>query len=168
MKLKNIFLILFLCCTSLCFAQDKLFEKYADMDNVTSVFISKKMFDMIPNVESGGLNLMNLKGKINNLQIVTSDKQEVRSNSSRAADNEFSSLISKSHEELMRVKDNDTRASFYIVQNGDLINEMIMLADTDSDYVVIRITGKFTLEDIQEVAKSFSQNDKKEVTISYN
>lgn len=26
MKLKNIFLILFLCCTSLCFAQDKLFE----------------------------------------------------------------------------------------------------------------------------------------------
>ena len=70
MKLKNIFLILFLCCTSLCFAQDKLFEKYADMDNVTSVFISKKMFDMIPNVESGGLNLMNLKGKINNLQIV--------------------------------------------------------------------------------------------------
>lgn len=63
MKLKNIFLILFLCCTSLCFAQDKLFEKYADMDNVTSVFISKKMFDMIPNVESGGLNLMNLKGE---------------------------------------------------------------------------------------------------------
>ena len=40
MKSKNIFLILFLCCTSLCFAQDKLFEKYADMDNVTSVFIS--------------------------------------------------------------------------------------------------------------------------------
>lgn len=31
MKLKNTFLILFLCCTSLCFAQDKLFEKYADM-----------------------------------------------------------------------------------------------------------------------------------------
>lgn len=164
MKLKNIFLILFLCCTSLCFAQDKLFEKYADMDNVTSVFISKKMFDMIPNVESGGLNLMNLKGKINNLQIVTSDKQEVRDQMRK----EFSSLISKSHEELMRVKDNDTRASFYIVQNGDLINEMIMLADTDSDYVVIRITGKFTLQDIQDVAKSFSQNDKKEVTISYN
>ena len=141
MKSKNIFLILFLCCTSLCFAQDKLFEKYADMDNVTSVFISKKMFDMIPNVESGGLNLMNLKGKINNLQMRK----------------EFSNLISKSHEELMRVKDNDTRASFYIVQNGELINEMIMLADTDSDYVVIRITGKFTLEDIQEVAKSFEK-----------
>lgn len=112
---------------------------------------------MIPNVESGGLNLMNLKGKINNLQIVTSDKQEVRDQMRK----EFSSLISKSHEELMRVKDNDTRASFYIVQNGDRINEMIMLADTDSDYVVIRITGKFTLQDIQDVAKSFPKTIKR-------
>lgn len=153
MKSKNIFLILFLCCTSLCFAQDKLFEKYADMDDVTSVFISKKMFDMIPDIESGGLNLMNLKGKINNLQIVTSDKPEVRDRMQK----EFSSLIGKSHEELMRVKDDDTRASFYIVQNGELINEMIMLADTDSDYVAIRITGKFTLEDIQEVAESLEK-----------
>ena len=98
MKSKNIILILFLFCTSLCFAQDKLFEKYADMDNVTSVFISKKMFDMIPNIESGGLNLMNLKGKINNLQIVTSDKQELREQMKK----EFGSIISRSHEELMR------------------------------------------------------------------
>ena len=45
MKLKNTFLILFLCCTSLCFCPDnqKKFEKYADMDNVTSVFISKNV-----------------------------------------------------------------------------------------------------------------------------
>lgn len=154
MKSKNIFLILFLFCTSLCFAQDNLFEKYADMDNVTSVFISKKMFDLMPDIESGGLDLVNLKGKINNLQIITSDKRDVRDQMRK----EFGTLISKSHEELMRVKDNDTRASFYITQQGDLINEMVMLADTDSDYVVIRLTGRFTLQDIQDVAKSFSKD----------
>ena len=133
MKLKNIFLILFLCCTTF-YIRDHVEHFFGDED---------------------GCNI---------IHIVTSDRQEVRDQMRK----EFSSLISKSHEELMRVKDNDTRASFYIVQNGDLINEMIMLADTDSDYVVIRITGKFTLQDIQDVAKSFSQNDKKEVTISYN
>lgn len=154
MKSKNIFLILFLFCTSLCFAQDNLFEKYADMDNVTSVFISKKMFDLMPDIESGGLDLVNLKGKINNLQIVTSDKRDVRDQMRK----EFGTLISKSHEELMRVKDDDTRASFYIIQQGDLINEMVMLADTDSDYVVIRLTGRFTLQDIQDVAKSYSKD----------
>lgn len=162
MKYKNIFLILFLCCTSLCFAQDKLFDKYADMDDVTSVFISKKMFDMMPNIESGGLNLMNLKGKINNLQLLTTEKRDVQDQMRK----EFSGLIGKSHEELMRVKDNNTKAAFYIEQNGELINEMIMLADTDSNYVVIRLTGKFTLQDIQDVAKSISIHDKKQVTIS--
>lgn len=163
MKYKNIFLILFLCCTSLCFAQDKLFEKYADMDNVTSVFISKKMFEMMPSIESGGLDLINLKGKINNLQILTSDKREIRDQMRK----EFSGLIGKSHEELMRVKDNKTKATFYIEQKGDLINEMIMMADTESEYVIIRLTGKFTLQDIQNVANSFSKEDGKNVSVSF-
>ncbi len=163
MKYKNIFLILFLCCTSLCFAQDRLFEKYADMDNVTSVFISKKMFEMMPNIESGGLDLMNLKGKINNLQILTSEKREIRDQMRK----EFSGLIGKSHEELMRVKDNNTKATFYIEQKGDQINEMIMLADTDSMYVIIRLAGKFTLQDIQNVANSFSKENEKNISISY-
>lgn len=163
MKYKNIFLILFLCCTSLCFAQDRLFEKYADMDNVTSVFISKKMFEMMPNIESGGLDLMNLKGKINNLQILTSEKREIRDQMRK----EFSGLIGKSHEELMRVKDNNTKATFYIEQKGDQINEMIMLADTESEYVIIRLAGKFTLQDIQNVANSFSKENEKNISISY-
>ena len=50
MKTKNILLILFLCCTSICFAQSKLFDKYSEMDTVTSVYISKAMFQMIPDM----------------------------------------------------------------------------------------------------------------------
>ena len=153
MKTKNILLILFLCCTSICFAQNKLFDKYSEIDNVTSVYISKAMFQMMPKIETNGLNLMNLKGKINSLQIVTSDKREVRDQMRK----EFSSLIGQSHEELMRVKDNDTRASFYIVQNGDLINEMIMLADTDNSFNVIQLLGNFTLQDIQEITKEMNK-----------
>ncbi|RHJ84899.1 DUF4252 domain-containing protein [Parabacteroides sp. AM08-6] len=152
MKAKNIFLLLFLCCTTLCMAQDKLFEKYADMDNVTSVFISKAMFQMMPSIESGGLNLMNLKGKIDNLQILTSENQETKEMMRK----DFTSHIGKSHELLMRVKDKDTKATFYIEQEGNRVSEMIMLADADSSYVVIRITGNFTLQDIRDVANSIS------------
>ena len=153
MKTKYIFLLLCLFYSTLCVAQDKLFDKYADMNNVTSVYISKKMFQMIPSIESGGLNLANLKGKIENMQILTSDKQEIKENMKK----DFSNIIGKSHEMLMRVKDNNTNAVFYAEQKGDLINEMIMLADSDSSYVVIRLTGKFTLQDIQDVANSFSK-----------
>lgn len=156
MKTKYIFLLLCLFCSTLCFAQDKLFDKYADMNNVTSVYISKKMFQMIPSIESGGLNLANLKGKIENMQILTSDKQEIKENMKK----DFSNIIGKSHEMLMRVKDNNTNAVFYVEQKGDLINEMIMLADSDSSYVVIRLAGKFTLQDIQDVASSIQSSKK--------
>ena len=37
---------------------------------------------------------------------------------------------------------------------------MIMLADTDSSYVVIRMTGNFTMDDLQELAGQ-SENDNK-------
>ena len=79
MKTRNSLLVLFLLCSTLCFAQDKLFEKYADKDNVTSVYISKSMFQMMPdNMRAGGLDLGNLKGKIHNLQILTSENKEVK------------------------------------------------------------------------------------------
>ena len=42
MRLKQLYTILLLCCVNICFAQNKLFDKYADMDDVTSVYISKK------------------------------------------------------------------------------------------------------------------------------
>ena len=51
MRLKQLYTILLLCCVNICFAQNRLFDKYADMDDVTSVYISKKMFQMMPVME---------------------------------------------------------------------------------------------------------------------
>lgn len=153
MKTKNILLLLFLCCTSICFAQNKLFDKYSEMDNVTSVSISKAMFQMIPNFETNGLNLMNLKGKIEGLQILTTENNSIK----ETMRNDFKNLIGKDHEELMKVKDGKTRATFYVKQKGDLISELIMLADTDKSFNVIRLSGNFTLQDIQEITKEMNK-----------
>lgn len=153
MKTKNILLILFLCCTSICFAQNKLFDKYSEMDNVTSVSISKAMFQMMPNFETNGLNLMNLKGKIEGLQILTTENNSIK----ETMRNDFKNLIGKDHEELMKVKDGKTRATFYVKQKGDLISELIMLADTDKSFNVIRLSGNFTLQDIQEITKEMNK-----------
>ena len=139
MKTKNILLILFLCCTSICFAQNKLFDKYSEMDNVTSVYISKAM--------------LNLKGKIEGLQVLTTENNSIK----EKMRDDFKKLISKDHQELMRVKDGKTRATFYVKQKGDLISEMIMLADTDNSFNVIQLLGNFTLQDIQEITKEMNK-----------
>nr|WP_129730862.1 DUF4252 domain-containing protein [Parabacteroides goldsteinii] len=153
MKTKYIFLLLFLFSTSICFAQNKLFDKYSEMDNVTSVYISKAMFQMIPNFETNGLNLMNLKGKIEGLQILSTNDNSKKENMRT----DFKGLIGKNHEELMRVKEGKARATFYVKKKGELISELIMLADTDSSFNVIQLSGNFTLKDIQEITKEINK-----------
>ena len=150
MKTRNSLLVLFLLCSTLCFAQDKLFEKYADKDNVTSVYISKSMFQMMPdNMRAGGLDLGNLKGKIHNLQILTSENKDVKEQMKA----DFDAVVGKDHELLMKVKSDDTRASFFVKQKGEKISELIMLTDEEEDYVVMRLTGDFTIQDIRQIAE---------------
>ena len=149
MKTKSIYILLLLCCASICFAQDKLFEQYADMDDVTSVYISKKMFDLMPDIETGGLDLKDLRGKIDNLQILTTDREDLCAKMRK----DFKNLVTQSHEELMRIKDGDEKVTFYILQEGNRIREMLMFSDSYDEFVIIRLQGKFTLEDIQKIAK---------------
>lgn len=151
MKTKYLYIIIFALVANISMAQGKLFDKYAEMDNVTSVYISKKMFQMMPNIETAGLNLSNLKDKIESLQVLTTERKDIQAKMR----NEFTSLIGKEHEELMRVKDGNTRANFYIKQKGDLITDMIMIADEgDEGFSIIQLLGSFTLQDIQEITGS--------------
>ena len=57
----------------------------------------------------------------------------------------------------MRVKYGNTRATFNVKQKGDLISELIMLADTDKSFSVIQLIGNFTLQDIQEITKEMNK-----------
>jgi len=148
MQTKHFLLALSLFCTSICFAQNKIFEKYADMDNVTSVYISKAMFQMMPTIEKVGVNLMNLKGKIESLQLVSSENKDRIAQMKK----DFSQLVTSQHQELMRIKEENTRVHFYSNIKNDQVKELLMLVDSDDNYVAILLSGNFTLKDIQEIA----------------
>jgi hypothetical protein len=127
----------------------QLFDKYTDTDGVTSVYISKAMFRIMPGIENMGLNLVNMSGKIESLYILTTEKKELIP----AMRKEFSQLIKEDHEELMRVRDGSTKATFYANMKGDLVKDLLMLSDTESEFTVIQLLGSFTLQDIQKITK---------------
>jgi len=156
--MKTRYLIITLLCivfTQSVFAQNssKLFEKYADMDNVTSVYISKAMFKMMPTMQTAGLNLMNMKGKVESLQVLTTERKDL----TIKMRNEFAQLVTRQHQELMRVRDGKTKATFYAIMQGDLVKDMLMLADTEEGFTVIQLLGNFTLQDIQEITKDMDK-----------
>jgi hypothetical protein len=151
MKTKHLIIVLSLLCCRVSVAQEnKLFEKYADMDHVTSVYISKAMFQMMPNIENAGMNLMSLKGKVESLQLVTTEKKEQIPQMRK----DFSQLVKSQMQELMRIRSDNTNVTFYSDTKEDEIQQLLMLADTDSSYTVIRLIGHFKLKDIQELTQS--------------
>jgi len=153
MKARHVILVIVLFSAATCFGQNRLFDKFSEMDNVTSVYISKAMFQMLPNINTQGLNLGDMKGKIESLQILSTEDKSTAEKMRK----DFSSLEKRDKEELMRVRDGDTRATFFAVKDGDIITELFMLADNKDDFTIIQLLGKFTLQDIQDITEAVSK-----------
>lgn len=142
--------------TAMCPAQDKFLEKYGAMNGVTVVSISPKMFQLMPDMETEGLDLGKLKGKIMGLQIISTERKEIR-NQMKA---DFSKMVDVSvFEELMRVKDGESNVIFYISQDGDSIKKMIMLADEPAEFTFICLSGSFTMQEIMQTVETMSASD---------
>lgn len=53
MKRTYIITLLLSLCSLFTYAQDSFFDKFADMDGVTSVYISKAMLSLMPDMKNG-------------------------------------------------------------------------------------------------------------------
>ena len=149
MKLKIFFISICALFCQLSMAQSDLFKSYADKEGVTSVYISKTMMQMAPDaISNADLYLNNIKGKIEGIQIVSSDNAALKNE----MDASFRKLIGNQHEELMRIKDKSGELiTFHIKKEGNLITELIMLVNEGDEFSAIQILGKFTMQDIQEI-----------------
>ncbi|MDR0394424.1 MAG: DUF4252 domain-containing protein [Tannerella sp.] len=159
MKTKNLLLMICLLCSSITYAQnstiDKLFDKYENEDDITFISISKAMFKMIPkNINTGNINIKNIIHKIESMRIITSEKAHLKEKMSE----EFRSSINndKGYEELMRVREGKSNVTLNVRKKGDAINELVMLVNDEHDFVVIQISGNFTLGDIQEIGENIN------------
>lgn len=131
-------------------AQENVFEKYADTEGVTTVYISKKMFNMMKDVKSEDLNLGTLSGKINDMQILTCEDKDTAAKLRKDI-----AYISpdNGYEELMRVREEGERITIY-AKEGKKENEYILLVDDSEELVLIQINGQLTLEELQSVVST--------------
>ncbi|MCL2682503.1 MAG: DUF4252 domain-containing protein [Bacteroidales bacterium] len=153
MKTKCIFISLCLFFASAGFAQNKPFQKYAEMDDVTSVFISRAMLGLIGNmgnvsgIDKAGVNISKMINRIESLQILSSDKPARAAQMKR----DFSHFTSANYQELMRVADGTSRVNFYSNMQNNRIKELIMLIEDEGEFTVILLVGDFSLQDIQQI-----------------
>ena len=94
-------------------AQHDYFDKYADMEGVTSVYVSKTMFKFIQGlpIESDDVDMSGIIKKLDGLYILTTEEPEIM----EALRKETAFINKKEgYEELMRVKEDGEKVTIYM------------------------------------------------------
>jgi hypothetical protein len=129
----------------------KYFNKYTEDTSFTVVYISPKMFEMVARLAEDEVDaevqqvIKDLKG----LRVL------VREGDGTKYYNEaVKTLNLKAYEELMTVRDGNQNIRFVIKDNGDIIEELLLLVGSPDEFVMISFVGKIDLDKIAKLAKT--------------
>ena len=160
--MKKIALLLVVLPTFL-FAQTS-FDKFEGKEGVSSVNVSKKMFEMMSKVKVDPKDkemqqYMNLLKKLDNLKVFTTSNTKISSDM-KATVNSY--LKSNPLEELMRVNGDGKNVKIYVKSgaNENIVRELLMFIEgsnmKDAGTVVLSLTGNFSLDEISMLTEKMS------------
>ncbi|MEM8999301.1 MAG: DUF4252 domain-containing protein [Bacteroidota bacterium] len=160
---KNI-LILFVAVLPLSGFSQSLFDKYEELDDVTSVVVNQSMFNLLAKIDVDvddpeAQDFMDIAKSVNSLKVFTTDNKSI-GDDMKASVNKY--LKSTSLTELMRVKDKDANVKFYIKEgkDADHVSELLMfvtgLKEVEADgrkfeTVLLSLTGNIDLNKINSL-----------------
>lgn len=148
MKRTYIITLLLSLCSLFTYAQDSFFDKFANMDGVTSVYISKAMLSMMPDIQTEGVNIGGVASKLDNIQILSCEKPAVIAKLKK--ETEFINP-KNGYEELIRINDEGEKTTIYLKHDKNGKKEFVLLDNEKDEFTIIVITGNLTLQEIQGI-----------------
>ena len=133
-------------------AQVKAFEKYADMKNVTYVYISKYMLGMAGKMATPsvpGVDIKTLAGKLTGIQIISTENKAAQAK----LKNDVKGILARDkYELLMQMNEDGDRVNIYhhITKQQSAI---VMQVEDKEELTLMIFSGKFTLEDVMKMAQ---------------
>ena len=133
-------------------AQVKAFEKYADMKNVSYVYISKYMLRMASNSSMPsvpGVDTKSLASKLTGIQIISTEEKTARA---KLKNHVKDILAHDKYEVLMQMREDGDKVDIYHCV-GKQQSVVVMLMDEDDSATVMIFSGNFTLDDVMKMTK---------------
>ena len=137
-------------CSVCSYGQQSFFDKYAEMDGVTSVYISKSMLSLFPKGQTNvnGINIGDIASRLDNIQILSADEQPIVDKLRK----ETSHINTRNgYEELMRVREDGEKTTIYFKDGKKDKKEFVLLQDAKNEFTIISIVGDLTLQEIQGI-----------------
>ena len=140
-------------CSVCSYGQQSFFDKYAEMDGVTSVYITKSMLSLFPKGQTyvNGVNIGNIASRLDNIQILSTDEQPIVDKLRK----ETSGINTRNgYEELMRVREDGEKTTIYFKDGKKDKKEFVLLVDEKDEFTIISIVGDLTLQEIQGIVNN--------------
>ena len=150
MKRISTIALLMTLCSVFSYGQQSFFDKYAEMDGVTSVYITKSMLSLFPKGQTNvnGVNIGDIANRLDNIQILSCDKADIVSKLRK----ETAEINTKNgYEELMRIREDGEKTTIYFRDKKNEKKEFVLLTDEKDELTIISIVGDLTLEEIQGI-----------------
>lgn len=153
--MKKIIVILVLALTSNSFFAQSAFDKYDGQDDVTSIIVNKKMFQMMGSVkvdvnDKETQQYLTLMKKLDQLKVFTTTSTRVSAEMKASTDNYIKTA---GLEELMRTNDRGKNVRILIksVAGEGQVKELLMFIESstkDNETVLLSLIGNFDLSEI--------------------
>ena len=157
MKINRIILVAVMVMSGWIASAQSQFDKFEDIDGVTSVVVTQKAFSLMSKIGSESDDeYMQLIKNINSLKVFATESAEVAKQMESAAKNY---LKSANLEELMRVRDGESNVTIYVKEgkSEDFVKELFMFVkdgeNSSSESVIISLTGDIDLNQIAKLTE---------------
>lgn len=148
--MKKIILVMVMALTcNMMFAQSALFKKYDNVKGVSTVYISKALLSLIPEMHTGNKDISKIAGKLDHVQILSCERPSFVSEIKSEA---ISYFKNGGYTNLMKVSDDGGQTFIYgkSVDNGK--NEFVLFSYMDDEVNIINVMGNVTLNDIKQIS----------------
>jgi Domain of unknown function (DUF4252) len=135
-------------------AISKYFDQYVNDERFTVVYISPKMFEILGKLDLDEMKdeeaqiIMDVVKELKGLRVLTTEQTPLKFY------NEAVSKIKTSEFEiLLTVRDEEENVQFLIKDEGDIINELLLLVGGEDEFVMLSFVGDIDLNKISQLAK---------------
>ena len=137
--------------TGIMSAQTTIFDRYADTDGVTTVYISKAMLRMMPDIGegAGGLKIGEIASKLDNLQVLTCERKTLIAKIMKET-----TQTSKGYEILVKMNEGGEKTDIFQKSLGNNKMEYLIRVSEPSELTLIQITGNITPDDIRKMTSA--------------
>ena len=160
---------------------DQLFEKYQEAEGVTSIKISKPMFNMLNKLNIADDELSQIKpllSKINGLKILIVEKPAISAKpEDQNRQNQFqklqsditSSLKNMKYEELITVNSKDNKIKFLSsdATNG-ILDDLLLSINSEGNTMLLMLEGKISMDDVNNLVNEAEKSATKSSVTTEN